>query len=178
MAAQPVAAKKEKSQEPRSPTPPSRPPPQSPPDNSSVPSTWAERLSTPFLSAEAAKANLDAAIASNIAAPIAIIFERVEKMRDFATLSIASGVRNEVVLFHNVNGTKEEEAGDPLDCVGLVGPGKIANLVAVNLRKAFGKRYNVKVFTACSLRASCPDDIETMSVINTVQSPPWLTAEI
>ena len=29
-----------------------------------------------------------------------------------------------------------------------------------------------------SLRASCPNNIQTTSVINTVQIPPWLTAEI
>ena len=184
------AAEEEKSQGPHSPSPSSRPPPRGPPSTGSFPSTWAERFSTTFLPAEVAGADLDAALASNLAAPIATIAERVERMREFATLSIASGVRNETILIHNVNGTEEEEAGDPADCVGLVGSGKIANLVGVNLRKAFGKRHNVEAFKAaflmrnakhsnvCSLRASCPDDIETTSVINAFQSPPWLTAEI
>ena len=100
------AAKEKKSYEPDPPPPPPPPPPHSSPRSKpkqTFPSTWAERFSTPFLSAEAFGANLDAAILANLSGPIAAIAERVEGMWDFVTLSVARGNSNETVLVHNIN---------------------------------------------------------------------------
>jgi hypothetical protein len=154
------------------------------------PSTWAERLSPSFLSAEAAQADLDRCIAADLQGSQAAISVRIERSPEYALLSIASGLLNETVLVHSVTGMTDEETGESTGLVALLGASKVASIFRLHPRKAFGKRHGVEVLKpAAILRNDLLDDVpatssggednaESTSIICSLQSPPWLTAEI
>ena len=152
--------------------------------NSNPPATWLERFSPNFLSPEANAADLDRNTAANLTDNQAAIAISVERSPEYAILSIASGSINKPILIHNPTGLTGGVAGDAAEYIALHGMGRIASLVALNFKKAFLKRHNAQVLRPSFLlrnptaTEASADDTETISVINSVQIPPWLTREI
>jgi len=154
------------------------------------PSTWAERLSRPFLSAEEAEADLDRNIAADLQGSLASISVRIERSPEYAIATIASGSANQIMLLHSVTGLTDEATGDSTGLVALLGMGKVASIFRLNPRKTFAKRHNVQVLKpAVILRSPSLNDVpatsssggentEHVSIICSFQSPPWLTKEI
>ena len=152
------------------------------------PTTWLERLSPSFLSDDANCAALDRNIEASLAESQAETAIRIERSPEFAILSIASGSKNKTILIHNLTGLADEVQGEDSH-VALLGFGRIANLFAVSLRKALGKRHGVKLPTAAAIlrlphgsqipevNPDGEENCQPSSTVSSLQLPPWLTEE-